>query len=106
MTATDTYVIATRGPVEVKCPPWCRLTNREHLDDLLNLEGCCFHWSRDREGLGWRVVIQTYTFPDGTPADDLGTWIHVETTNSDGLSPHTARELAAAILAAVEEAGA
>jgi hypothetical protein len=99
----STYVIATRGPVDIACPSWCRITKQEHLDDLLNQEGTCFHWSPDHLGDGWNIAVQTYTLPDGSPADDEGAWVHIE-SKSDGLTLERAEALARGILAAVEEA--
>jgi hypothetical protein len=86
------------------CPPWCE-RQAEHMRDLGDLDGRAHHSSPDRTGgpeRGWAVALSSMTYPDGTPVDD-GACVNVEVPDVD-LTPGQARELVAAINAAILEA--
>jgi hypothetical protein len=91
------------------CPPWCRITREEHLEDLGNHQGRCFHTSADREGQGlapdetWAVALSSITYPDGTQADDAGVTVEIDAP-SVYLTPDKARALVQALIAATAEA--
>ena len=96
----------TLHPSEIQftCPPWCKVSREEHLEGLGNHGGRCIHWSEDREGERWAVAITSYTYPDGTPADDEEVQLEVAAEPSTILSRMEACKLVKAILAALQEA--
>ncbi|HEX3932848.1 MAG TPA: hypothetical protein VHW64_19310 [Nocardioides sp.] len=91
-------ITAELNPSEIQftCPPWCRVTREEHLQDLSNHEGRCIHWSADREGRNWALALSGYTYPDGTPADDEG--LNIELSAQTMMTPTEARRLAAELI--------
>jgi hypothetical protein len=96
---------ATLHPSEIQfnCPPWCDRTREEHLEDLGNHRGRCIHYSADDRGEGWVVSVSSFTYPDGTLAEDEATQVEVD-ASSCHMTPHEARTLVRAILEAVAEA--
>jgi hypothetical protein len=85
----------------VVCPAWCNVPQQEHLDDLHDNEGSCFHWS-DRRGTGWLVGHQSMTFADGTPGNESD-MIYPD-AHAQSLPPTEAEAFARAVHEAVEEA--
>ena len=97
-----TAVALTDSPA-VACPPWCTVTQEDHLAQLPEWEDQVIHHSDfNADGLAWSTV----TYVDGTP--DETEPLHVFTdARSDlpiGVPIDEAEALAEAILAAVKEA--
>jgi hypothetical protein len=86
------------------CPPWCRRTRAEHLEDLGNFTGRCVHHSADQTSVdGWTVGLSSFTYPDGAPVDNEVVLVNVAVPDCD-LTPSQARKLVQAIIAATAEA--
>ena len=59
------YVIATHTPPTIVCPPWCSVTQAEHVAELAQQEGFVIHHSTPGD-----VQWSACTMPDGTPDPD------------------------------------
>lgn len=52
------YLVATATPPRVVCPPWCTVSEADHLADLRNQEGLCIHHSATNSR-GWGISSVT-----------------------------------------------
>ncbi|GAB3659320.1 hypothetical protein GCM10027596_16740 [Nocardioides korecus] len=101
-------VIAVTAPPTIVCPPWCNITQSEHLADLPNWDGMVVHWSADLPaGEARSVRIASTTFPDGTPdpAEPMSLFLD-DSGLPDGAPLEAAQQHAEGILAALKVARA
>jgi hypothetical protein len=99
-----TAVALHPSEITFTCPPWCRISREQHLEDVGNHEGHCMHYSADQEGDGWIVSLSSMTYPDGTQAGEEGRTLVEVDAHSVNLTPDEARKLVQAIITATAEA--
>ena len=103
-TSSSTYVVATREPPTIVCPPWCVIPVEEHIADLPNWEGHVIHWSSDRVLVSGLVArIASSATPAGSPDPEQGLVVHLYDTK-DPLSAAEALAAGEALIALAREA--
>jgi hypothetical protein len=92
MTAISTHVM-------VECPPWCSVSQSQHLREL-RWDGRATHWSDARTGEGWEIRHTATTTADGASDDSPRMYV----STREGLTLAGAEALALTLLATYEEA--
>lgn len=91
----------------IPCPPWCRISQEEHLRDLWDLDGEVIHHSTPQTVTGLtsevEVEVTSMTFADGTPDPEEGSVVWIGGTE---LAPEDAETLARTLLEAAQTARA
>ena len=70
-------VVAVASPPAIVCPPWCRITEEEHQQELPEWEGFVIHHSRLLDPQRWSMSLAQTTFVDGRPAPERDGEVHL-----------------------------
>jgi hypothetical protein len=98
-----TYIVATTTPPTIVCPPWCVMSESEHIDELPDWDGCVLHRSGNR-GIAPDSQARAYlaATPDGTPEGDNPLTIHLGET-PEAMTPTQTAQLCAGLAAFTDE---